>query len=230
MLPTTMLRALIESPAVAWPVALSFASIAVADRLSLARRRAALNRSLHELRRPLQAMTLAEAADGRGQLERAIDALALLDREINGGSAPGRRRVEARTLAEEAADRWRGPALRGGRTLGFMWRGGRSEVICDPDAISRALDNLIANAIEHGSGPIRIEGSGRPGFVRLHVANLPGLAPSTTATLAPRRGRDPRRGHGLGLVSAVAAEHGGRFAACRHRGGTSAVLELPLAP
>ena len=111
-----------------------------------------------------------------------------------------------------------------------MWRGGRSEVICDPDAISRALDNLIANAIEHGSGPIRIEASGRPGFVRVHVANRPGLAPSATGALAPRRGRDPRRGHGLGLVSAIAAEHGGRFAACRHRGGTSAVLELPLAP
>jgi signal transduction histidine kinase len=227
MPPTSMLRALIESPAVAWPIALSFASIAVADRLSLARRRAALNRSLHELRRPLQAMSLAEATDGRGQLERAIDALALLDREINGGSEPDRRRVDARTLAEQAADRWRGPALRGGRTLGFAWRGGRSEVICDPDAISRALDNLIANAIEHGSGPIRIEGSGRPGFVRVHVANRPGLTQPSTDS---RRARDPRRGHGLGVVSAVAAEHGGRFAACRHRGGASAVLELPLAP
>jgi signal transduction histidine kinase len=213
---------LIESPVVAWPVALSFASIAVADRLRLARHRAALNRSLHELRRPLQAMVLAGTGGGRGQLERAIDALGLLDREINGGSAPGRRRVDARTLAEQAADRWRAPALRGGRPLGFGWRGGPSEVICDPDAISRALDNLIANAIEHGSGPIRIEGSGRPGFVRLHVANRP--AP------APRRGPDPRRGHGLGLVRAVAAEHGGRFAACRHPGGSSAILELPLAP
>jgi signal transduction histidine kinase len=225
-----MLRALIESPLVAWPVALSFASIVVADRLWLARRRTALNRSLHELRRPLQAMTLAEAADGRGQLERAIDALALLDREINGGSPPGRRRVDARALTKQAADRWRGPAMRGGQTVGFGWRGGPSELICDPDAISRALDNLIANAIEHGSGPIRIEGSGRPGFVRLHVANQPGLGWPAPEPLARRRGRDPRRGHGLGLVSAVAAEHGGRFAACRHRGGSTAVLELPLAP
>jgi signal transduction histidine kinase len=223
-----MIRALIESPVVAWPVALSFASVAVADRLLLARRRLALNRSLHELRRPLQAMSLAGNGGGRGQLERAIDALELLDREINGGSPPGRRRADARALAEQAVARWRGPALGGGRTLSFAWRGGPSAVICDPDAISRALDNLIANAIEHGSGPIRIEGSGRPGFVRLHVANRAGLA--EPAALGVRPGRDPRRGHGLGVVSAVAADHGGRFAACRHRGGASAVLELPLAP
>jgi two-component system OmpR family sensor kinase len=225
-----MIRALVESPVVAWPVALSFASIALGDRLWRARRRMALNRSLHELRRPLQAMTLAGAADGRGQLERAIDALALLDREINGGTPPGRRRVDVRGLAEAAVGRWRGAALGAGRTLGFVWRGGPSEVICDPAAISRALDNLIANAIEHGSGPIRIEGSRRPGFVRLHVANRSATAGPPAATSAAQRRRDPRRGHGLGVVSAVAAEHGGRFAACRHRAGASAVLELPLAP
>src|SRR3954449_4553752 len=136
-----MIRALVESPAVAWPVALSLASIAVGDRLRLARRRGALKRSLHELRRPLQAMSLAGAQGGQAQLERAIDALALLDREINGGSAPGRRRADARALAEQAVARWRALALSGGRTLGFAWRGGPSEVICDPDAISRALDN-----------------------------------------------------------------------------------------
>ena len=38
-----------------------------------------------------------------------------------------------------------------------------------------------------------------------------------------------RRGHGLGIVADVAAAHGGRFAACAHERGASAVLELPLA-
>jgi hypothetical protein len=44
-----------------------------------------------------------------------------------------------------------------------------------------------------------------------------------------RAGRDPRHGHGLGVVAEVAAEHGGRFAACRDDSGACAVIELPLA-
>jgi signal transduction histidine kinase len=219
-----MIRALVESSAIAWPMALTFASVATLDRVRVARRRRALNRSLHELRRPLQALALcAPAADrARGQLESAIDALAGLDREINGGQRPPRRRIDARTLAEQAVARWRLPALQTGRELRLDWRAGRAEVMCDPAAISRALDNLIANALEHGAGRVRVEGSGRPGCVRVHVANRYG-------PLAPAGGRDPRRGHGLGIVRSVAEEHGGRFAACRHRDGASAVLELPLA-
>jgi signal transduction histidine kinase len=224
-----MLRTLVESSAVAWPVALTFASVVAVDRARVARRRRALNQSLHELRRPLQALALCgPAADrGRGQLESAIDALAGLDREINGGPQPRRRRVEARALAEQAVERWRGPAVRSGRELGFAWRAGRSEVICDPEAIARALDNLISNALEHGDGVVRVEGSGRPGCVRLHVSN--NCAPPMPGVGRRRSGRDPRHGHGLGIVRSVAQEHGGRFAACRHRGGASAVLELPLA-
>src|SRR4051794_41162321 len=114
-----MIRSLAESPVLAWPLALSFASIAVAERLRLSRRRVALNRSLHELRRPLQALSLAGPADDRGQLERAIDAVGLLDREINGGHPPSRRRADARALVEQAVERWRGPAIRAGRQLGF---------------------------------------------------------------------------------------------------------------
>jgi signal transduction histidine kinase len=219
-----MIRALVESSAIAWPMAVTFASVAAVDRVRLARRRQALNRSLHELRRPLQALVLCHPAAkrDRGQLESAIDALAGLDREINGGLPPPRRRVDARTLAERAVIRWSLPAIEAGRELRLDWRAGRAEVLCDPDAISRALDNLISNALEHGTGRVRVEGSGRPGCVRLHVANNCGPQ-------GPVAVSDPRRGHGLGIVRSVAEEHGGRFAACRHRDGASAVLELPLA-
>jgi signal transduction histidine kinase len=219
-----MIRALVESSVVAWPMALTFASVAAVDRVRLARRRQTLNRSLHELRRPLQALALCDLAAerGRGQLDSAIDALAGLDREINGGRRPPHRRVDARTLAEQAVERWRPAAIHAGRDLRLDWRAGRAEVLCDPEAISRALDNLIANALEHGAGRIRVEGAERPGCVRVHVANRCGPAGAAGE-------RDPRRGHGLEIVRSVAREHGGRFAACRHRGGVSAVLELPLA-
>jgi hypothetical protein len=42
--------------------------------------------------------------------------------------------------------------------------------------------------------------------------------------------RDPRHGHGLRIISAIAAEHGGRFEIRRSTTGTTAILELPLAP
>ena len=42
-------------------------------------------------------------------------------------------------------------------------------------------------------------------------------------------GSDPRRGHGVKVVSEVAAAHSGRFALCRTGSGCVAALELPLA-
>ena len=43
----------------------------------------------------------------------------------------------------------------------------------------------------------------------------------------PRRRGDPRRGHGLEIVGAVARDHGGRLLIDRSPAGTEAVLELP---
>ena len=222
---------LAESPALLAPLALTFVSAAVVGRARINRRRQALNRALHELRRPLQALALGAAGDRADpQVRAAIDALADLDREINGGGQPEarRRRVEARELAREAVERWRRPALRLGRTIELRWRAPSCPIECELEAISRALDNLIANSLEHGSGPIVLEGTSRPGRVRINVADR-GLPPPQTAPPPRRPGRDPRRGHGIALVAAAASRHGGRFASCRGPQGASAVIELPLA-
>ena len=40
--------------------------------------------------------------------------------------------------------------------------------------------------------------------------------------------RDPRRGHGISIVSDLASAHHGRFALCRTGSGCVAALELPL--
>ncbi|MQA76259.1 MAG: hypothetical protein GEU88_18330 [Solirubrobacterales bacterium] len=243
-----MLEAIAESAAVAWPLALTCATVVAADRVRAGRRRERLNRALHELRRPLQALILEPAPPvatprpAGTQLELALDALAGLDREINGGVAPpGRRIVEGRVLIEGARARWRAQAELAGRPIAVAWGASRSRVACDPAAIARALDNLIANALEHGSGPIALEGHSRAGRLRLVVidggeAGAGERVASTMSLIRARRlrvaragRRDRRRGHGLLTVAAIAAEHGGRFAACRHRAGASAVLELPLA-
>ena len=93
-----MLEAIADSAAVAWPLALTCATVSVAERVRGARRRERLNRALHELRRPLQALTLARSADAApapgDQLGLALEAVAELDREVNGGDRPATRVVD----------------------------------------------------------------------------------------------------------------------------------------
>jgi signal transduction histidine kinase len=214
-----MIEQLLEVPALGWPVALTCASVVAAERVRSSARRTRLNRALHELRRPLQALVLGAP---RGHVDLAVEALAELDREINGGTAPAATPVAAHLLVTEAVARWRPIAARTGRRIGLTWRANGSRVVCRPGAITAALDNLISNALEHGTGPVQVDARAVDGRLRLRVANAAGRP-------RPRRRRDPRRGHGLRVVARIAAEHGGRFATCRHGGGASAVLELPLA-
>jgi signal transduction histidine kinase len=227
-----MREGLMTSALVAWPLALTLATVVVSDRAHRRRRRELLNRALHELRRPLQALTLAwpqPAAGGRGHLGLALDAVAELDRQVNGPQVPDRPRaalVDAHMLATDALQRWRGPAASSGRSLELSWRANGSRLVCEPDAVARAIDNLIANALEHGSGPILLDGSVRDGRLRLAVADGTGGA-NGGAVLS--RGRRAQRGRGLGIVAEIAARHGGRFAACAHGDGARAVIELPLA-
>jgi signal transduction histidine kinase len=236
-----MLEAIAESATIAWPLALTCATVVAADRVRAGRRRDRLNLCLHELRRPLQAMVLDRSPAGprsaATQLDLALDALAGLDRQINGGSAGAvRRLVDGRALLDDARARWLASAEQAGRRIEVAWRAGRCRVLCDPAAVARALDNLIVNALEHGSGGVGLAAGSRDGRLRLVVFDGGGaLGPAGPPVVAARgldrrgAGGDPGRGHGLRVVAAIAAEHGGRFAICRDRTGTSAVLELPLA-
>ena len=223
----TTVGSIADTAAIAWPLALTLATVAFNERRRGARRRESLNRWLHELRRPLQALALTVPVSARSQLDLAIAALADLDREINGGSPPPRRLVEAESLARAAVERWHEPATGLGRTLELRWRAGSCRLLCEPSAVARALDNLIANALEHGSGAIRLEGTIAAGRVRLAVSDEGRSEERSSARAAAAR--DWRRGHGRAVVAAVAAAHGGRFASCAHADGTSAVLELPQA-
>ncbi|HEX2372295.1 MAG TPA: hypothetical protein VHI33_06730, partial [Solirubrobacterales bacterium] len=75
-----------------WPLALTAAAILARERVRGGRRRGALNRALHELRRPLQALALGAGdgprddrsvnGDGPGKLELALSALDDLDHEL----------------------------------------------------------------------------------------------------------------------------------------------------
>jgi hypothetical protein len=193
----------------------------------------ALNRALHELRRPLQALVLLEEASGgpaaappvasrRGLLELATGALRDLDGALNGGE-PSRppQRFSSRDVVLGCLERWRPIAARSGG-IRVYWDAGPAPVDGDPARLSQALDNLIANALEHGGPPVVVTGARVVGRLRITIAN--GVRRNSSPAPA-----NPRRGHGTEIVSDVARAHRGRFALCHTGSGCVAALELPLA-
>lgn len=236
-----------------WP-ALGGAGAALAAAIRDGRRRTVLNERLHELRRPLQVLALmappAEGSrSGDGPIEMAAVALAALEREINGERVPGARGIVAvRPLLEAARRRWRAQAAMFGAVLALRWDAGEAAVEGDRMALAAAIDNLIANALEHGGRSIELAADLAGDRICLAVVDSGnGAGRRAREREAALRGRDGRRrrdvrgpfgkltgrgrhGHGLRLVRRTAAAHGGAFALHQGEMGTSAVLELPLAP
>lgn len=225
-----------------WPCVLAIAAASVAG-VREVRRRAALNEALHEVRRPLQVLALTAPVAGapggefEGPVRMAAAALERLEHEINGGGPPSavRATVAAAPLLKAAVGRWRTRAALDGRSLELRCRCAAAAINGSPAELARALDNLLANAIEHGGNRIVVTAQARGGALRIVVsdsgpgAERPGGLRSHRG-LMRRIGGGERRGHGLRIVRRIAAEHGGSFALQAGTGETEAVLVLPLVP
>jgi signal transduction histidine kinase len=209
------------------PLGLGVAAAVAWARVRRARSREALNRALHELRRPLHTLVLSSGpGDGPGShaLRVALAALDDLDGEINGARRRAELRpVDCRALVQPAVERWRGMAAATRRALTLRWRAGSATVMADPDRVAQALDNLIDNALRHGGLRVSVSADVGANGVRIAVHD-------TGGSISAQDSSGPRHGHGLPVVKRVAAEHGGRFLLSRSRAGTTATLELPLAP
>ncbi len=232
---------------------------AAAERRSRAARSLGVRRACHELRGPITAVRLGVQLGARtGEL--SVDRLRALDLELgraglaledlaDPGSMLGPRRrepVDLRAVAEESVLAWSASAELHARELALRWRTDAVSVRGDRIRLAQILGNLLANAIEHGEGPITV--TGRSGARRLLVEvrdEGPGLpAHVRTALAAPRARRplsragrrgDPRHGHGLAIAAQIAALHGGSLTAAAGGAagaagpGARLVLELPLA-
>jgi signal transduction histidine kinase len=223
-----------------WPLALSMAATVAAQSLRAGRRRSALNRAVHELRRPLQVVALASgprfatATEGDDPIELAAAALEKLDREINGGPpAPTWGRIDGQALVQSAVGRWQARVKLAEGSLELRWNAAGATLNGERLALAQALDNLIVNAIEHGGPTIIVAARLREGRLRIAVvdsgrATRPRSRRNGPAEVVARLSGRHRHGHGLAVVRKVASAHSGSFALRRTERGSLAVLELPL--
>jgi signal transduction histidine kinase len=217
------------------PVAASLALAGGITGFREGRRRSTLNEAIHELRRPLQVLSLSLPAEGPGtgpaesSLRLATVALDRLDREIN--RLPLEEVISEVSLAvliDEAVRRWGAAASREGGSLEIAPHGEDTCVEGNRFDLAQALDNLLSNAIEHGGRQVRIGWRRHGAWVRVSVTDsgVPAGA-GGKARRGLRRG-DRCRGHGLRVVGRIARRHGGAFTLCRASGGAEASLWLPL--
>jgi DNA-binding response OmpR family regulator len=226
----------------AWLLAAVAIAFAIATRLELRHRRELVARASHELRGPLTAAHLAlhagarrgDAPPGRlaaidRELERARLALDDLAAARGGRRAPDRDEpVDVGDLLAYQAATWRLVAGAFGCRLELVGPAGAAVVRGDRVRLAQAVGNLVANALEHGTGRIELLGRASGDRVRIEVADEgPGLpAPVGDLTRRPRAGRG-RRGRGLAIAADIADRHGGRLVAAPSTRGARVALELP---
>lgn len=189
------------------------------------------NRDAAELRAALRS-----AADEIRRVCRLADDILMLAR-ADAGRLPLRPRpLEPRVLLEAAAARARAAAWTQGRRIVVRDLAAGSWLHGDPDRAAQALDNLVSNALHHGSGTITLTARDDGKLLGLHVADQgSGFAEDIAARAFQRftrgkRARDPGSGLGLSLVAAIAVAHRGVATACNlPEGGADVCIALPRA-
>jgi len=95
----------------------------------------------------------------------------------------------------------------------------RADPALEAGRLAQAVGNLVANAAEHGVGPVDVRTSRPAGAVRIEIRNR--NRPRELELRAPGRGR------GLTIADRAARALGGRLSVESEDGETRAALELP---
>jgi signal transduction histidine kinase len=165
----------------------------------------------HELRGPLQAITLALGSHPvvEPDIDRARTALADLAAARSGRRAPGFDEVlRLDRLVWRAATASDLAARRVGGGVHLDWSAGPVAIRANRGRLAQAIGNLLANAVEHGGAQIRVSGRKTKRGIRVEV-------------------RDSGRGHGLTIAAKAIREAGGTLTAGRAGSGTAVAIELP---
>jgi signal transduction histidine kinase len=207
--------------------------------LRLLRRSELVAEAAHELRGPIAAFSYAVASLRRepggvrralrfeAELERMRAGLADLDAARAGERMPPRvQAIALEAVVHRSAAGWRAAASGADRGVTVRWEAGAARVIADRHRLSQAFGNLLANAAEHGSGPIEVHALRKgPHAVRVEVRDGGRAA-------RPRRWRvatHSDRGRGLGIARRAIRTAGGSLELEAGPLATVAAVELPLA-
>ena len=224
-----------------WLVALGAFAMLALWRARLGSRLALVAEASHELRGPLTAVQLGLAGLARDtlpaatrrraasldlELRRANRALADLAAAPEGRRAPDEvGPVDVADLLEEAGDAWAGVASAFGTRVVVEPPAEWWVVRADRVRLAQALGNLLANAVEHGAGPVTLRARRGESGLRIEVVDAGRGLPLGPAPVPPHAGR---RGHGLAVAARVAERCGGRLVAESLGGGLHVVaLDLP---
>jgi signal transduction histidine kinase len=200
------------------------------------RRRYAVAEAMHELRGALTAIQLgtdaSEANDAlRMQIDRAVDAVRDLDSLVLSGRSPDASSpelVEIGEIVRRRAAAWDRLAFARGGGVELRWQASPAFVRADPKRLCQALDNLIANGLDHGGGIVTLEGRIEERAVHIAISDRgPGIAQPLDDL--PRGSWHAPHGHGLAIVRRAVELHRGRLTATRQARGTNVEIELPLA-
>ncbi|MFL5894105.1 MAG: sensor histidine kinase [Thermoleophilaceae bacterium] len=192
-------------------VALVCVAVLLAIRVARdARRMRLVAEAEHELRGPLQAMALRAPDACREDLERARIALEDLAATRSGGrAARDAELVRLDRVVWRAAAGWDLAARRVGGGVHLDWSAGPVSVRADRGRLAQAFGNLLANAVEHGGGQVRVSGRRTARGIRVEV-------------------RDSGRGHGLSVAAKAVRDSGGTLTAARAGSGTAMSIDLPV--
>ncbi|MFI5953863.1 sensor histidine kinase [Cryptosporangium sp. NPDC051539] len=124
------------------------------------------------------------------------------------------------------------------RTPGLVFVGelGECVVRADPDALQRAVGNLLDNAVKWSppTGRVHVRLAGSTGYATVEISDEgPGIDDADLPFVFDRFYRSPRdrslpgSGLGLAIVRRIAEAHGGTVAAERRTVGTRITLRLP---
>lgn len=229
-----------------WLLAVTGLGAAALIHIRLTRHAHAVARACHEVRGPLTAVRLGlEPATSVPRLSqsrlRAIElelgraGIALDDlsaARVQRGPARVEP-VELGRLVASSVEAWHPVALAQGASIALEASPRPLWLLGERLRLAQAVGNLLANAIEHGGGRIRVRLGFSVGKVQVEVGDDgPGLpAPLDQLTRRRRKwGGGAERGHGLRIAGQVADAHRGRLLAAPSERGARLVLELPSVP
>ncbi|MEV4421764.1 HAMP domain-containing sensor histidine kinase [Patulibacter sp. NPDC049589] len=168
-----------------------------------------LRMRIEEIRALAQAPAMTVEADAAlTQVDRLVTTIEHLETAArHRDDEPGRIDVGSLIAEHVETGRWRSRFDDAGRDL-LVLADGRTDGRADPETVRQVLDVLLQNALQHGSGRVRVRTSSEGGFVRLRVAD-DGRLEGPHAAVIFARGVGAGSGIGLTVARELARRDGG---------------------